>query len=425
MGAASPPPNTMNRKTSTVLFLLFAFLGGYSCARWNGPDPSVVSAGSSRQILFYRCPMHPAYKSDKPGLSPCCHMALEPVYADDPSDTAPAGATGALRLTAQQQQLAGVQYGIAEYTSASPSLRGPARVGVNEKRVARVESKLEGWIDEVFIHASGENVKQGQVLFTVYNRKAVATQLDYLHAMDLRMSATMAGSAAPASQIAAAEGMVSAARQRMDAAGFTDAQMDAIGRSRRPAQTVAVLAPIAGTVLDLQAVKGQMLTPATMLTIADLSTVWVTADFTGVDAAAIHPGQPATLRIPILPGRIFSGAVDAVLPNLDPATGSLQVRLQFDNRDLFLRPEMFGEIELRTMPGRRTLTVPAEALIDSGRSQAVFLDLGGGSVESRAVTAGRRFGDRVEIVSGLQAGQRIVTSGNFLLDSESRMRQGK
>jgi Cu(I)/Ag(I) efflux system membrane fusion protein len=417
----------MIRKIPTVLSLMAAFLGGYVYSNRLDRDPSSVSAAvpekAGQRILFYRCPMHPSYKSDKPGLSPCCHMTLEPVYADDPLDSPPANAAGALRLTPRQQQLVGVQFGTADLTPAFNAMRGSARVGVNEKRIARVETKLEGLIDEVFVHAAGETVKQNQVLFTVYSRKAAATQSDFLRAMDLRMAATMSGNSVPVSQMAEADALLSLAKQRMDAAGFSDAQMEAIGRNHRPSAKVPVVAPIAGTVIDFQVIQGQMLTPGTIVTIADLSNVWATASFSGIDAAAIHPGQTATLRIPLLPGRTFRGVVDVILPRVDAATRSLEVRLQFDNADRLLRPEMFGEIELQTGNGRKTLTVPAEALIDNGRTQQVFLDLGGGYVQPRAVTAGKRLGDRVEIVRGLEPGQRIVASGNFLLDSESRMRR--
>jgi len=426
----------MRQRVPAVLLFLATFLGGYGYGRWYARDPSVVSAqavvaasvGSAqgvRQILYYHCPMHPAYKSDKPGTSPCCHMALEPVYADEASAAPGANVTGALHLTPQQQQLVGLQYGTAEYAPASRYVRGVGPVGVNEKRVAHIETRLEGWIDKLFVGAAGEAVTQGQVLFTVYNRKPVTTQMEFLHAMDVRMAAVMAGASASPGQLADADALLTAAKQRMDALGFSDAQMEAIGRSHQPVWKVPVVAPIAGTVTEYHALQGQMLTPGTVLTIADLSTVWVTADLAGVEAAAIRPGQAATLRAPFFPGRTFRGTVDTILPQLDAVTHRLAVRLQFDNPDRLLRPEMYGEIELRTSAARRTLTVPGEAVVDSGRSQTVFLDLGDGYVEPREVTTGERFGDRVEIVRGLAAGQRIVTSGNFLLDSESRMRLGR
>jgi membrane fusion protein, copper/silver efflux system len=414
----------MRHRAPLVLLLLATFLGGYGYGRWYARDPSVVSAKAVRRILYYHCPMHPAYRSDKPGTAPCCHMALEPVYAEEGSEAADATVTGALHLTPQQQQLVGVEYATAEYAPAFGSIRGAARVGVNEKRVARIETKLEGWIDRLYVSAAGERVTQGQILFTVYNRKSVPTQLEFLRAMDMRMAATMAGNSAPPSQMADAEALLSAAKQRMDAQGFSDAQMEAIGRSHQPLWKVPVLAPIGGTVIEYHAAQGQMLTPGTILTIADLSTVWVTAELAAVDAAAIRPGQAATLRAPFLPGRTFRGKVDTILPQLDAATRRLEVRLQFDNPDQLLRPEMYGEIELSTGAGRRALTVPGEAVVDSGRSQTVFLDLGDGYVQPREVTTGERFGDRVEIVRGLKPGERIVTSGNFLLDSESRMRLG-
>ena len=185
------------------------------------------------------------------------------------------------------------------------------------------------------------------------------------------------------------------------------------------------MAPFAGTVIEYHAVQGQAVMPGAILTIADLSTVWIKAQLAVADAAAIRPGQPAVFRAPLLPGRTFRGTVDAVLPKLDAATHNLELRLRFDNPGQLLKPEMYGEIELRPGAARRTLTVPTVAVVDGGRSQTVFLDLGGGFFEPRTVKTGERFDGRVEILSGLEEGQRIVTSGNFLLDSESRLRSGR
>jgi Cu(I)/Ag(I) efflux system membrane fusion protein len=415
----------MRQRIPAVPLLLATFLGGYGYGHWYARDPAVVSAKAARIILYYRCPMHPAYRSDKAGSAPCCHMALQPVYADDATE-APAETTpGSLHLTPQQQQLTGIQYGTAEYAPASRPIRGTARVGVNEKLVARIETHLEGWIDQLFVGAAGESVTQGQVLFTVYNRKWVPTQLEFIHAMDQRMAATMGGKAVSPSQRTDADGQLSVAKQRMDALGFSDAQMETVGRARQPLLKVPVTAPIGGSVIEYHATKGQMLTPGTILTIADLSTVWVTADLATADATAIQPGQTAILRVPFFPGRTFRGTVDTILPKLDTATRQLEVRLQFDNSQRLLRPEMYGEIELNSGASRKALTVPGEAVLDSGRSQTVFVDMGGGNLAPRAVTTGERFGDRVEILRGIEAGQRIVTSGNFLLDSESRMRLGR
>jgi Cu(I)/Ag(I) efflux system membrane fusion protein len=412
----------MRQRFPSVLLLLVTFVGGYSYARWHPRDPSVVSAKAVRQILYYRCPMHPAYRSDKPGIAPCCHMDLEAVYASDVTEAPGTTVQGSLRLTPQQRQLLGVQYGTAEYTFLVRPFRGAGRVGVNEKRVSRIATKLEGWIDQLFVNAAGETVKQGQVLFTVYNRRSVSTQMELLHAMDTRMAAAMAGNSASPNQMADADALLSAARQHMDSAGFSDSQMEAIGRSHQPLSKVPVVAPISGTVIEYLATQGQALTPGTILTIADLSTVWVTVQLAVADAAAIRPGQAATLRAPLLPGRTFRGTVETILPKLDPVTRSLEVRLLFDNPDRLLKPEMYGEIELLPTAPRRALTVPSQAVLYNGRSQTVFVDLGEGYVEPREVTTGEKLGGRVEIVKGLTPGQRIVASGNFLLDSETRMR---
>ena len=182
--------------------------------------------------------------------------------------------------------------------------------------------------------------------------------------------------------------------------------------------------PINGVIIEFHAALNQKLGMEPLLAIADLSSVWVTADFLASDGTAIRSGQSAALTVPYLPGQVFHGTVDAVLPELEPETHSLKVRLRFDNPSLLLKPEMSGEVELQTGNGSRKLTVPAQAVLDSGRAQRVFVDLGDGFLAPRDVRTGERYAGRVEMLGGLEAGQRIVTSGTFLLDSESQMRNG-
>jgi Cu(I)/Ag(I) efflux system membrane fusion protein len=417
----------MRRKISALSLLAAASLGGYGYGRWYDRD-RVVSAKTARRILYYRCPMHPSYRSDKPGTAPCCNMALQPVYADETPGTGEAPANlsaNVLRITPSQQQLIGVQFGTVEYAPVSRSIRGVARVGVNENRVARVQTKLEGFIDHLYVRGVGERVTRGQPLLTVYNRRTYSmAQMEFLQAaMNASgMGEPAAGAASPdAKRIADAEAL-RAARERLQMLGFTDDQIEAVGRAHQALWSLPIHAPISGVIIEYNAALNKKLAMEPLLTIADLSSVWVTADFVTLDAATIQPGQRATLTVPYVPGKVFQGTVDAVLPELDPVTRTLKVRLQFDNPGLLLRPEMYGEVELRSVAGLRKLTAPRDAVLDSGRGQTVFVDLGDGYLEPRDVQTGERFGDRVEIVQGLKAGQRIVTSGNFLLDSESRLR---
>jgi membrane fusion protein, copper/silver efflux system len=411
----------MCKKLSGLLLISAAFLAGYGYGRWYAKPPT-VAAKTIQRPLYYRCPMHPSERSDKPGIAPC-NMPLEPVYGDDGAAISQLPAD-VIHVTSQQEQLIGVQFGLAEYAPVSRIMRGAGRVGVNENRVARIQSKLEGYIDRIYVTSPGEHVTQGQLLLSIYNRRTYSmAQMQFLQAA---MDAT--GMSLPATdltnpnerRLAAAEALRSA-HQQLEMMGFTSDQIDAVSRAHQPLYSVPIHAPISGVVLELNAALNQKAGMEPLLTIADLATVWVTATFLGGDTAAIQSGQAASLSVPNLPGKVFHGVVQTILPELDPSTGSTKVLLQFDNAAYLLKPEMYGEVELRS-PSAKKLTVPEQAVLDRGRTQAVFVDLGGGYLEPREVRIGERFGDRVEIVQGLKSGQRIVTSGNFLLDSESQLR---
>jgi Cu(I)/Ag(I) efflux system membrane fusion protein len=420
------PGIDMKRSLSIVLFIALAFLVGYGYGRWYARDPVAVAAKTTQPVLYYRCPMHPSFRSDKPGVSTCCNMKLQPVYAGDADATSRDEPAGVLRITPQQQQLIGIEYGSVEYGRVSRALHGVARVVVNETRVARVQTKLEGWVDQIQVNSVGTVVKRGQVLLTIYNPKSQLAQQEYLQAMDasgVDMNSPEYTAAHARNKIVNREGQLAGARLQLQLLGFSDSQIETVGKAHQAMVRLPVQSPINGTVVEYNLQPRQKVSPDTLYTIADLSTVWVIADFLASDAPSIQPGQAASLTVPYLPGRVFRGTVDTILPQLDPGTRSLKVRFQFDNPDQSLRIEMFGEVELRIAGIGRKLTVPQEAVLDSGRRQTVFIDLGDGYVESREVKTGDRFGDRVEILKGLQAGQRVVTSGNFLLDSESQLRQ--
>jgi RND family efflux transporter MFP subunit len=407
------------KRTSAVLFLTAAFLCGYGYGRWYARSP-VVAATTGRRVLYYRCPMHPAYRSSHPGAAPCCGMTLQPVYEGDADPPSPA----ALHVTPQQQELLGVRYGTAEYTPALRLIRGVARVGVNESRVACVQTKLEGFIDQVYVKSVGETVRKGQPLLRIYNRRAYSmAQTNLLDAIMVAsgMGMTSLQAASPDARNAARQNVL-AARQDLEMLGFTEYQIEAVERAHQPLRSLPIYAPIDGVVIEYNAALNEAVGMRPLLTIADLSNVWVTADFAPADAAGIRPGQNAVLRVPYAPRRAFRGVVDLILPQVNPETRTLSVRLQVDNPGLELKPQMYGEVELRAGTGARKLTVPQEAVIDSGHSETVFIASGEGYLEPREVATGERFGDRIEILRGLAPGERVVTSGNFLLDSEVQLR---
>jgi Cu(I)/Ag(I) efflux system membrane fusion protein len=400
-----------------LLSLGLAYAARYELEhRQHKETKAVAYAKSERHILHYRCPMHPTYRSDHPGTAPCCGMAYEPVYASDdvaPERSSAAAPPGTVHISPEQQQLIGITYEAVAYRPVYRTVSAPAKLGWDETKVARVQTKLEGWIDQVHVPYPGTVVHKNQQLLTLYNPQSLTAQQAFLAEMKMGPST--------ANTPPANERSLIMARRKLELLGFTDEQIETIGRVRAPMEKLILFAPINGVVVECNARVGQKVTPETLYTIADLSSLWATADLFEGDAASVTVGQSATMTIPYLPGRTFHGFVDSVLPLLDAASHTTKVRVRFENPAALLKPEMYGEVEFRNKPVRR-LTVPREAVLDSGLEQVVFIDSGKDRLEPHRVRTGQRFGDRVEILSGLQPGQRVVTSGNFLLDSESRLR---
>jgi membrane fusion protein, copper/silver efflux system len=406
------------RRTIAVLILIAGgFVGGYGYGRWYAKPQAAKSA---RKILYYVDAMHPWYKSDKPGIAPDCGMKLVPVYEGEQPGVAAAKSlpAGAVQVTPDRQQLIGVEYGTAEYRDSAQTIRASARVTLDETRIAKVQPKLEGWISHVAVDFTGKYVSKGQPLLSIYSPEALATQQEYLLA--LRAQQIMHNNAMH-EMGASTENLLTAARRRLELWDISDAQIETIRKTGEPLKDLTLYSPISGFVTERNAFPQQHITPDTMLyTVADLSTVWVIADVFEYEAANVRIGQSASMTLTYLPGRTFHGIVSYVLPQVDPVTRTLKVRIQLNNPGYALKPDMYGEVELHGS-GRRMLTVPQTAVMNSGERQVVFIDRGNGFFEPRAVTIGQQMDGRTEILSGLAAGERIVTSGNFLIDSESRM----
>jgi RND family efflux transporter MFP subunit len=398
-------------KKVAILFLIgAAYVGGYGYGRWYAkPAP----AATERKPLYWVDAMHPWYKSDKPGIAPDCGMKLVPVY------TVPEEKPGTLQIPPEKQQLMGVALGAAEYESATSSIRAAARLTLDETKIAKVQTKLEGWIEKVAVNFTGKLVQKGDPLLTIYSPEAWATQQEYL----LAAKAERVMQDNPVHEmLGSTENLVAAARKRLELWDISDAQIDEISRTGQPLKNLTLYSPISGFVMERNAFPSQRVTPDTVLyTVADLSTVWVIADVFEYEAVNIHLNQPATLTLAYLPGRTFHGRVSYILPQVDPATRTLKVRIEVANPGYALKPDMYGEVEFQT-GGARKLVVPQSAVLNSGDRQTVFVDRGNGTFEPRAVKIGEQLDGRIEILSGLKAGERIVVSGNFLMDSESRLK---
>lgn len=406
------------KKLAVFLLIAAAFAGGYGYGRWYG-KPVAAAGTPQRKVLYWVDAMHPWYKSDKPGIAPDCGMKLVPVYEGEQKQSESRMPAGAVQITPEKQQLIGVEYGVAQYETVTGSIHAAARVTLDETKIAKVQSRLEGWIDQVFVNFTGKLVQKGDPLLTVYSPEALATQQEYLLALKAQRQMQdnplheMMGST---------ENLVAAAKKRLQLWDITDRQIDEIASTGKTLLNLTLDSPISGFVMERNAYPKQHVTTDTALyTVADLSTVWVIADVFEYEAANVHLNSPATLTLAYLPGRTFRGRVSYILPQVDPNTRTLKVRMQFDNPGYTLKPDMYGDAEFQT-GGARKLVVPQSAVLNSGDRQTVFVDRGNGYFEPREVKIGEHLDGRVEILSGLQAGERIVTSGNFLLDSESRLK---
>jgi RND family efflux transporter MFP subunit len=377
--------------------------------------PAKPASTSQRGILYWQDPMNPERRSDKPGKA-ADGMDLVPVYAEEPSQNRP---EGAFKITAEKQQLIGVQYGQVTSRPLAKTTRAVARLAYDETKITRVHSKIAGWIERVFVDFTGDLVKKGQPLLTVYSPELVATQDEYILALKARDNL---GRSAFTDVAAGANSLLDAARRRLELWDVAESQIAELEKTRKPAKAVTLYSTADGFVIARNAFERQRIMPETELySIADLSTIWAIADVYEYEAPLVKLGQAAAMTLPSFTGRTFRGKITYVYPQLDNATRTIKVRVEFSNPDYSLKPDMYANVELRFEFGSR-LSIPKEAVLDSGSEQMVFVALDEGYFEPRKVQLGDEAGGEVIVMSGLKAGERVVTSGNFLVDSESKLK---
>ena len=399
-----------------LITLALGFAGGYGWTHWRDSKPH-ATATPARKILYWVDPMHPAYKSDKPGIAPDCGMKLVPVYDDNrkPTDAAP---DGAIHVSADKQQLIGVQFGTASYTTRTETIHAVGRVAQDETRLTRVHPRVEGWIKKTFVDYSGQLVKKGDPLLTIYSPDMLASEEELLLALRARDEMK----AGPMKEAwGNSEMLLEATRRRLELFDLSREQIDQVERTHTPSESITLFSPATGYVVARNAYPSQRVTPETELyTLSDLSRVWIMADIFEADVNRIREGQNAVVTVNGGSTPAFSARVSNIQPQVDPQTRTMKVRLEAANATMTLKPDMFVNVEF-PLAAARKLTVPADAVMDSGTKQTVYIDRGNGNLEPRAVQIGERLGDRIEIVAGLKPDERIVTSGTFLIDSESRM----
>ena len=412
-------------------FLFLSIAGAFLVGTlYNHHAAAGKGSTGGRRILYYTDPMHPAYKSDKPGIAPDCGMQLEPVYADGgPSGVSEDGALtsagpGAVKIDVRKQQLSGVRVSPVEKASGEHALRVFGRVAPDEARTYKLNAGIEGYIQEVSAVTTGSQVKKDQLLATFAAPNASMTLQTYLTNLGAedQFKKSEADGEVDGQNMASVRTSVMQRRQQMQNMGMSLLQIEEIRRTRRYPETIRILAPTDGVVLARMVSPGLRFDRgAEWYRIADLSKVWVMADVFENDAAYLRPGMRARVSLPNQKNSL-AARVGEVLPQFDPNSRTLKVRLEVDNPGYALRPDMFVNVEL-LIAFPPSIVVPVEAVLDSGLKKTVYVDRGEGVFEPRQVETGSTFDGRVQIVAGLEAGERIVTSGNFLLDSESRMKQ--
>src|SRR5437660_3420376 len=326
--------------------------------------------------------------------------------------------TGTIFIPAATRQLIGVRTAPVSYAPLAQEIRAVGTVEYDERKLTKVNLRVSGWIEQVFINAIGQSVRAGQPMLTLYSPDLLATQDEYLLA--LKAQAQLEGSPLPEARQEAVA-LVASARERLRLWNLTDEQLKAIERRGKAERVLAVYAPSGGIVLKRQALPGTYVEPGTTLyELADLSTVWINGDIYESEIPSVRLNQSAEVTFETYPGEAFRGKVAYIYPYLNEATRTVRVRMEFANPHLKLKPGMYGNVMLHVDAGRR-LVVPKEAVLDSGLRQLVFLDLGQGVYQPYPVKLGRRSQDYVEVLEGIKEGDRIVTSANFLLDAESKL----
>ena len=377
---------------------------------------AAAGAATSAAAGEYTCPMHPTFVTTDPkARCPECGMKLVP-WSADAAPRAPPGLVP-VELSADRIQLIGMRTAVATRAPLPASVRTPAFVAATEGGLVSVTARYTGWIESTAADETGRAVEKGDVLATVYSPELIAA-LQSLTAAARWSGRSAAAAGAPVGPTDASRD----ARQRTELLGLARQDVDAIAASGEIPQTVPIRAPARGHIARKSAVRGGYVTPGTELfQIADLSTVWAVADVYESELGRVKVGQRAVLELPAWPGERFSGRITFVSPALAAGSRTLQARIELRNPSLKLRPGMYGDVTI-DLGTRSAVTVPADALVDTGELQYVFVSRGSGRFEPRRVRAGWRGGGRVALLSGVADGERVVTTANFLLDSESRLR---
>jgi membrane fusion protein, copper/silver efflux system len=408
-------------KPIAVISLLGITLAAFVAGRYTRPSNS-SKAVNGRRILYYVDPMHPSYRSDKPGIAPDCGMALEPVYEGETPAAKGVAAPGTVTIPAEKQQLIGVRVEAVEKNTGDRLLRTTGRVEADENRVYKLSAATDGWVQSLQNNPAGTLVRKDELLATFYSREFRNAEQAYLGSLASmeRLRGTNRDADDP-NRLSDAN--LRTNEEQLRALGMGDPQIKELAKSHQITRDIAIVSPVDGIVLARNISPLQRFDARTeFYRIADLSKVWIVADVFGNDMPTLRPGTRVRIFVREL-SKTMSATVSNAAPLFDNDTRTLKVRLEADNPGLVLRPDMYVDVELKT-PAPVGISVPTTAVLDSGMRKIVYVETSDGVFEPRLVELGPAFADRVLVTQGLAEGDRIVTTGTFLVDSESRMHSG-
>ena len=375
------------------------------------------SKAAERKVLYWYDAMNPGRHYDKPGKAPD-GMDLVPMYAES-SGAMSEMLPGTVMISPTKQQLIGVRTDTVKRESVNRTIRAVAQVQIDETKIARIHVKIPGWVDQIYVDFVGKLVRKGQPLFSFYSPDLVSTQQEYL----IALRAQKALGTSPFLEVSkGSETLLQATRERLRLWDISDDQLKKLDETGQASRDITMYSPVDGFVTKREVYEKMYLQLETELyELVDLSTVWVNAEIYEFEVPYVKVGQPATMSLSYFPGRTYTGKVAYIYPTVDPTTRTVKVRLEFSNPDFDLKPDMFAEAQLNISYGTQVF-VPQEALLDAGTEQIVFVALGDGYFEPRKVQLGARLDGRIIVLFGVKPGEKIVTSGNFLIDSESRLK---
>ena len=386
-------------KSERITLFVIYFLSLVMTSLYSVAHAAENESKNEKKILYWVAPMDSNYRRDKAGKSPM-GMDLIPYYAgeDDGGST--------VTISPSVVQNLGVRTAKAELTRLWRGINTVGYVNYDESKVSHIHLRTAGWIENLTVKSAGERVKKGDRLFDLYAPELVNVQEEYVAALS-----------------SGNKGLIRASKKRLSALGISDSQVNQLRKNKRVKQRISIYASQDGIVSDLPVREGMYIQPAMkVMTLGDLSSVWLLAEVFERQSQWVEVGQSVDVTLSYIPGKTWKGKVEYIYPDLDPKTRTLKVRLRFDNPDEKLKPNMYAKVKIYGGAKENTIVIPLEGLIRTGREERVILALGEGKFEARKVKSGIESGDYIEILEGVKEDDRIVTSGQFLIDSEASMR---